>query len=205
VALVEPAGRVSRTAGLASLLMSWLILTDAEGRLLHMRKSKGREAASQDPGGSRRVALSPEAGPRFPRPKILVIDAPDVTPVLQQRGYAAVSGSFGQPVVVPPTAGYQPLNPTADLPGYTEQEIVVADLAGPDPQEPVGRSAEPPAPGVRSLWVPTASGLVDPRPAAMLGVRDAMDRIYSHGGVFILFAAGRFDPEYILAERDPYG
>jgi hypothetical protein len=39
----------------------------------------------------------------------------------------------------------------------------------------------------------------------MFGVRDAMDRIYSHGGVFILFAAGRFDPEYIVAERDRYG
>ena len=195
----------SRAGWLAGLLLSWPILMDAEGRLHHMRKSRGRETASQDPGGQQRVASSPESGPRFPRPKILVIDAPDVTPVLQQRGYAAVSGSFGQPVVVPPTAGYQPLNQTADLPGYTEQEIVVADLAGPEPQAPTGRPAEPPGPGVRWLWVPTASGLVDPRPAAMLGVRDAMNRIYDHGGVFILFAAARFDPDYKITERDRAG
>jgi hypothetical protein len=116
-----------------------------------------------------------------------------------------VSGSFGQPVIVPPTAGYQSLNRTADLPGYTEQEIIVADLVGPDPQAPAGRPTEPPGPGIRSIWVPTASGLIDPRPAAMLGARDAMDRIYNHGGVFIFFAAGRCDPGYIVAERDRYG
>jgi hypothetical protein len=64
-----------------------------------------------------RVALAAEATPKFPRPKILIVDTPDVTPVLQQRGYAAVAGSFGQPIVVPCISGYQPLSRTAKLPG----------------------------------------------------------------------------------------
>lgn len=130
----------------------------------------------------------------------------DVTPVLQERGYAAVSGSFGQPVIVPAGAGYLPLNLTVDhLPGYTEQEIVVADLAGPAPQQHDGQPVERPGPSVEMVWAPTASGLLDPRPAALLAVRDAMDRILVHGGVFILFATRRFDPKCIINSIDGFG
>ncbi len=45
----------------------------------------------------------------------------------------------------------------------------------------------------------------------MLHVQDAMDRIYSHGGVFIVFATARFDPQCItnaldrFGDLDPYG
>jgi hypothetical protein len=146
------------------------------------------------------------AEPKYLRPKILVIDAPEVTPVLEQLGYAAVSGSFGQPVLVPAGAGYLPLSLTADgLPGYTEQEIVVADLAGPAPQEYGGKSVELPGPGVEMVWAPTATGLVDPRPAVMLCVRDAMDRIYQHGGVFIIFGVGRYEPRCIISTVDRFG
>jgi hypothetical protein len=136
----------------------------------------------------------------------LVVDAPEVTLALQQRGYAAVSGSFGQPVVVPPGAGYLPLNLTTDrLPGYTEQEIVIADLAGPAAQDHSGQPIERPGPGVERVWAPTASGLVDPRPAMMRAVRSAMDRIYRHGGVFIIFATARFDPKCIINCLDRSG
>jgi hypothetical protein len=180
-------------------------LDDAEGRFRHMRRSRAQGTTSPDPRASERVAPSPEAEPKYPRPKILVIDAPDVTPALQQRGYAATSGSFGQAIIVPKRATFMPLNPTASLPGYTEQEIVVVDLVGPDPKQPPDNPAKPPAPGVRSIWVPTVSGLVDPRPAAMWHVSEAMDRIYRHGGVFILFATGYFDPKYIITERDHSG
>lgn len=148
---------------------------------------------------------SPAARPNYPRPKILVVDAPDVTSALQQRGYAATSGSFGQPIIVPKKATFMALQPTASLPGYTEQEIVVVDLVGPDPKQLPDKPVEQPAPGVQSIWVPTASGLVDPRPAAMWLVREAMDRIYRHGGVFILFATDHLDPKCIITERDRSG
>ena len=152
-------------------------LDDVEGSVRHMRGSRAQKTTSPDPGASGRAGSSPEAEAKYPRPKILVIDAPDVTPALQQRGYAAMSGSFGQPVVVPKAAAYLPLNLTGFLPDYTEQEIVVVDLARPDPQDCGTDLFESPAQGVRSVWAPAASGLVDPRPATMLHVRDAMDRL----------------------------
>jgi hypothetical protein len=148
---------------------------------------------------------SPKAGPKFQRPKILVVDAPEVTPVLVEHGYAAVSGSFGQPFVVQASSGYLSLTLTVeDLPGYTEQEIIVANLAGPPPSDDL-QPEDPPDPGVRRIWAPTASGLVDPRPALMWAVRKAMDRIYRHGGIFIIFASGRFKPRCILSSLDSRG
>jgi hypothetical protein len=39
----------------------------------------------------------------------------------------------------------------------------------------------------------------------MLVVRDAMDRIYRHGGVFIIFAVARYDPQCILNTLDRSG
>src|ERR1035441_9072667 len=135
-------------------------LDDVEGSVRHMRGSRAQKTTSPDPGASGRAGSSPEAEAKYPRPKILVIDAPDVTPALQQRGYAAMSGSFGQPVVVPKAA--------ANL---------IIDMPRPDPQDCGTDLFESPAQGVRSVWAPAASGLVDPRPATMLHVRDAMDRI----------------------------
>jgi hypothetical protein len=169
-----------------------------------MRKSRAQDTPSPDPGTSGPAGSPPQAEARFPRPKILVIDAPDVTPALQQRGYAAVSGSFGQPTRVAKGPGYQPVR-GGFLPGYTEQEIVVVDLVGPEPQQPAVEPVELPGPGVPSIWARTATRLVDPRPAVMWRVRTDMDRIYVHGGVFIIFATARFDPKCIITTLDRFG
>jgi hypothetical protein len=154
--------------------------------------------ASDTPGSSSNAKL------KYPSPKILVIDAPDVPRALQQRGYCATSGSFGQPVLVTKGPGYLPVPKTASLPGYTEQEIVVVDLVGPDPRS-ADDSPEMPVAGERAVWAPTKTGLIDPRPGVMRGVRSDMDRIYKHGGIFIIFATARFDPSYIINSIDPYG
>jgi hypothetical protein len=146
----------------------------------------------------------PARGPKYARPKILVADAPDVAAGLRERGYAAESGSFGQPVAFQDSAGYSPLNLSFDLPGFTEQEIIVADLAGPEPV-PANRQAILPASGVPALWASKVGGLVDPRAAAMTRVQKDLDRIYRHGGVFIIFGAPRVDPNVILATLDRSG
>lgn len=62
-----------------------------------------------------------------------------------------------------------------------------------------------PGPGVQMAWAAAATGLVDPRPATMRGDRDAMDRIYQHGGVFIIFAVGRYEPQCIVSAVDRFG
>jgi hypothetical protein len=146
----------------------------------------------------------PPSEPKYARPKILVADAPDVAAALRERGYAAESGSFGQPVVAQDRAGYSPLNPSFDLPGFTEQEIVVADLVGPEPV-PEDRQATAPVLGVPALWASRVGGLVDPRATVMVSVQKEMDRIYRHGGVFILFGAPRVDPNVVLGMRDRDG
>src|ERR1035441_3718688 len=96
-----------------------------------MRRSRAQGTTSPDPRASERAGSAPDAEPKYPRPKILVVDAPDVTSALQERGYAARSGSFGPPVVVPKAGSYLPLNLTAFLPDYTEQEIVGSISSGP--------------------------------------------------------------------------
>ena len=127
------------------------------------------------------------AEPKYPRPKILVIDALDISTALRQRGYAATSGTFGQPLAVPRGAGFLPVTSTAELPGHTEQEVLVADLCGPEAQVASDDQLEMPPPGVMSIWTSADKGLIDLRPIAMTNVRSEMDRIYKHGGVFILF------------------
>ena len=56
--------------------------------------------------------------------------------------------------------------------------------------------------GKDGLWALADSGLVDPRPKMMNLVRDDFDRIYNHGGIFIVFAAPRITSRYIIAS-DP--
>ena len=74
-------------------------VTGTRRQFRHMpKRAQGATSPGRKPSGY--VVSQAEAGPKYLRPKILVIDAPEVAPVLQQRGYAAVPGSFGQPIVV---------------------------------------------------------------------------------------------------------
>lgn len=143
--------------------------------------------------------------PKYPRPKVLVIDAPDICEALEKRGYAATRGTFGQPTIVPPAAGYVRLEGSGELPGYTEQEIVIVDLAGPEPRASDAKQVQMPPPGVDAWWVSLARGLVDPRPALMSFVCAEGDRILRHGGVFVLFSAPPTSPDYVFAQVSPYG
>jgi len=116
-----------------------------------MPRRRSHDATTPVPKESGPAESLPASEPKYARPKILVADAPDVAAGLRERGYAAESGSFGQPIVVQDSAGYSLLNLSFDLPGFTEQEIIVADLAGPGPV-PEDRQAIPPPPGVPALW-----------------------------------------------------
>ena len=169
--------------------------------------SRWRTQSSDDPkpADSEREGTGPEpTGPKYPRPKVIVIDAPDIYEALRGRGYAATRGTFGQPRNVAPAAGYIPLKLSGELPGYPEQEIVIADLAGPEPMNAELDKTDTPPPGVEALWVSLGHGQVDPRPAVMSHVRSEGDRILRHGGVFVLFAAPLTRPEYVYARRSPY-
>ncbi|NYD49080.1 hypothetical protein BJY14_005063 [Actinomadura luteofluorescens] len=113
-------------------------------------------------------------------------------------------GTFGKRFLVNRSASYVALKPVPDLPGHTEQEIIVANLSGQTPAEGTKESFAHPSPGVTTVWAPAKYGLIDERPMAMLHAQGSMNRIYRHGGVFVIFAAAPFDPKYMVGERHDY-
>jgi hypothetical protein len=120
--------------------------------------------------------------PKYPRPKILIIDAPEVADQLARAGYTAAKGTFGTPLILEREAGYRVLKRTMHLPNHTEQKIVVVDLAGPQEREAKESDFKLPAHGVKALWAPTELGRVDPRLPVMRFEQSNFDRIYEHGG-----------------------
>ncbi len=138
--------------------------------------------------------------PRFPRPKILAIDLkPDDVELLAKAGYNVSVGTFGHPLQTAPSPGQlRHLQPQASLPNYTEQEVIIADLAPPPPVNETAPQSGPP-PEEASIWVNLGDGVIDPRPRVMSLVQEKFDRIHRHGGVFILLAEMRRDPGYVLA------
>lgn len=145
-----------------------------------------------------------EDGPRFPRPKIFVVDDPNIADLLHDHGYAVTRGTFGSRLIVPMGDAYVAPKPTHDLPNYTEQEIIIANLAAPDPIPATPDSFNKPV-GIRTAWAPAKRGVIDTRPIAMLEIKSAMNRIYQHGGIFVFFSDMLIDPEYLWAESDSSG
>jgi hypothetical protein len=123
----EHAGRTGARSGPVRVLNGWQAcgegterqsclpdrLDRAEGRFWRMRRSGDQVGASQGTASSDEAGSVAAADLRYLRPKILVVDAPEIVNALHQRGYAAVSGSFGQPVIVPAGDSCVPLNLTA--------------------------------------------------------------------------------------------
>jgi len=136
---------------------------------------------------------------KFPRPKILLVDLPQAAADgLTLAGYRVRSGTFGRPYRVPVGDGYRPVVEQATLPEYPEQEIVVVNLARPEPAEgPEGELTQ--SRGKPALWAPVDEGVIDPRPKVMWQVSDNFDRIYGHGGIFVVFVGPRSPGRYVLA------
>ena len=140
------------------------------------------------------------------RPKVFAIDLAEVDlAAIRSGGYNVTAGTFGQPFTLPVAPGrYYHLRPTAVLPGHTEQEIIIADLAAPDPI-PGPQSEDAPPPRESSVWVQLDSGVIDPRPRVMQAIRDSFDRIHHHGGIFIFLADHAANPGYVIAKPEgPY-
>ncbi|MBE3065030.1 MAG: hypothetical protein IMZ69_08440 [Spirochaetes bacterium] len=144
-------------------------------------------------------------GPRYPKPKILLVDMPSVcSETLRRAGYNVSVGSFGTPYRVEPSSGLAFVSlDSVTLPNFEEQEIIIIDTQAPDPVD--GSPGAPPAAGVEGLWQSCKAGVIDPRPRAMMLVRDAFDNIRSHGGVFVVFASAEQQVEYPSGHRTIYG
>ncbi len=141
----------------------------------------------------------PTPEPRYPKPKILLVDLPDeATAKLTAAGFNVQAGTFGRPYRVPAQDGYLPVIAQAHLPNYTEQEVVIIDLTSPEPTDgPEGTRAV--AEGEQDWYAKTSRGLIDPRPRVMAMVSDDWNRILASGGAFVVFAQPRLWQELVYA------
>lgn len=135
-----------------------------------------------------------------PKPKILMLDLDDdACDGLTRKGFNVRKGSFGKPYTVAKGGGFQPVIGKANLPNYTEQEIVVVDLLA--PKRDSGPQGEKHRPDSESdLWAKCDRGYIDPRVRAMWHVRDSFDRILSGGGAFVVFADAKQNQELQFAK-----
>ncbi|MGB3460132.1 MAG: hypothetical protein WBB08_12770 [Halobacteriota archaeon] len=137
--------------------------------------------------------------PEYQKPKILLIDLPDnALNSLRSVGFNASAGTFGSPYKVELSDSYQPVIGKPDLPNYTEQEIIIIDLTPPkrlDNPEGEKMTSE----GENDWWAKCSWGEIDPRPRAMYMAQNAFDRIFDHGGLFVIFAQPRLRQDLFLA------
>jgi hypothetical protein len=145
------------------------------------------------------VPLEQKQEARFKKPKILTLDLP---PTLAQRlrsaGYGAESGSLGRPYKIGRSDGYMQIVARPLMPNYEEQEIIIVDLEPPMLADgPAGEKFI--STGDHDWYVKAGSGVIDPRPRVMLGLRSDSDRILKSGGVFVIFAKPRSQQDSFLA------
>ncbi|HEY1221509.1 MAG: hypothetical protein ABSE42_03130 [Bryobacteraceae bacterium] len=199
--------------GLLAACVIGLLATYAYLKLGRRKASANQNLGPSDQSESQSSEPSsptvPEQTPSEPtkpytKPKILLIDLnKDAGLALTEAGYDVEEGSFGRPYRVPAGDGFCQVVSDAKLPGLTEQEIVVADL---DVPEPLSQLSSPPGPlSAPGWWAKQTHGVVDPRPTAMSFARPYTDRILSHGGLAVVFAAPRESHAYIWAHKERGG
>ena len=144
---------------------------------------------------------SGEFTPKYEKPKILLIDLPEeVIERVRSAGFNASAGTFGSPYKVTKSDGYRPVITNADLPNYSEQEIVFIDLTPPETLDnPVGEKLT--SDGEPDWWAKCSSGEIDPRPRIMFMIQDSFDRILKHGGFFVIFAQPSHIQDLVIAKK----
>ena len=158
----------------------------------------------KSPSQSLQPLAKPPETPKSIHPKILLIDtSPAIKSTLTRDGYNVLTGTFGTPYKVQRDAGYQPVVSGASIPYFTEQEIVVIDLATNMLQgTPPGEKKTP----LTELdwWAKCSHGVIDPRPRAMATAQQNFDRILNNGGVFIVFSDAPDEQEYVSGKLDRF-
>ncbi len=126
---------------------------------------------------------------KYPKPKILIIDVePRCAEVLKHAGYNVSIGSFGIPYKVKKSNRLHYVSQTSmNLPNIEEQEIIILNMLPPNSLD--SPPDENPGEGIKVSWQTCTEGLIDPRPLNSLTIQDIFDKIYKHGGIFIVFTA----------------
>jgi hypothetical protein len=83
-----------------------------------------------------KAAAEALSAPKYPRPKILLMDLEaKVEETLKRAGYNVETGSFGAPVKVPAERKHVAVPVARAAPNETEQEVIVLDNGALDPIE----------------------------------------------------------------------
>lgn len=154
-----------------------------------------------EPSEPKQIANSnpPLVTVKYPKPNIVLMDIdPKVAEVLRKQGFNISEGSFGTPYKVGEQTSprndrvYTVLSNSSIPEHLLEQEIIIVDLAQKEVAEkPFGtelilkQSGEP-------LYARAPFGIVNPRPVDMWRCRSDFDKIYHHGGIFIVFAGHKW-------------
>ncbi len=125
------------------------------------------------------------------------LGADDVT-AIRAGGFSVESGSFGTPMRVQKSERYLHVPINGQLPNVSEQEVIAADLASSTPSDDLDVGEEPVG---KAVWQQMSRGVLDPRPYLMYRAREYFDRIYAHGGTFIVFADAVSNPSYVEADH----
>lgn len=157
--------------------------------MLKIRKDKEKEKAKP----SKKLTLI------YQKPKILLVDLPDsVLDSVRSAGFNALAGTFGSPYKVELSDDYLPVIYKPDLPNYSEQEIIIIDLTPPETLDnPEGEKMT--SEGENDWWAKCSRSEIDPRPRVMSLVQNAFDRIFDHGGLFVIFAQPRLYQKFVWA------
>ena len=142
--------------------------------------------------------------PKYPKPKILLLDLKDNSQEqLVAHGYHVEIGSFGKPYEVEKSDSMVPVIPTSNLPTTLEHELVVIDLTIDEIHPgPVGKKVV--SDGENDWWTSSSEGVVDPRPRVMASTRATFDRILAHGGIFVIFTSPRIECNFHWAHLVPF-
>lgn len=148
-------------------------------------------------GKSRNQQSTDKSQPKYQKPKILLIDLPGacVDRVLAV-GFNVLAGTFGSPYKIEISDGYEPVVAKASLPNVTEQEIVIIDLTSPKTLDSPGSEKSKPD-SENDWWAKCNRESIDPRPKIMYYFRGDFDRIFKHGGFFVIFAQPRLFQELV--------
>jgi len=183
------------------------ILTDLVTRVtwpFRRRRGVAIDAAER----SEAIANAPNPAPNVMEPhepRVFLLDMPVETgPSFRNAGFRVLAGSLGQPFLVTLSDGFVPVPLATTLPiGWTESEILVVDLAYRKPvDEPAGSKVT--SNGELDWWAKCSRGIVDPRVRVALEMQEHCDRIYQHGGAFVLFLAPQIMQEISLGRLDIY-
>ncbi len=124
------------------------------------------------------AAVSSSQSLIYPKPKVLLIDMKEESEkTLKAAGYKIDVGTFGESYKVEKSPHYELITPSASLPNYREQEVIIIDLASPETKDKSSVEKQDAIVGNYYYWVKKNYGVINIRPAMMSAYSSSFNNI----------------------------